>query len=441
MRHGHLLSARKAQRRSATRAVAVCIALALMVAGCVRAGLLINTHDPHAAHFTSLLSDFDDDPAITDATAWSTRRAPLLRAAFQERIYGWLPDETGAIVSERRTIRTANYPDARSVEEVTVRLAAANAQEILFRAVVFLPQGQDGASPVIIVPNFCGNEAALGFSDRALNHGAWLPERCRTLANRSVTRFIHGQNIIRPPFERLLRAGYAVVTYYPGEVVPDQPTRAAQAIARLPGQTRAPNVGAVGAWAWSISRAVDIVDADSRFDHDHVAVFGHSRFGKSALLAAALDERITAVIANQSGRLGAAPTSRNIGEPLSELTRRFPHWFPAVAQGAFADAATLDQQSLIALIAPRAVLLGGATLDRWSDPVGAYEGAETASDVYRLLGRQGLTQSSIETPDYSADITFFMRPGRHGIRDLDWTATIAFLDAHRRAPRYVAATK
>lgn len=435
MRQGNVLSA-----KSVARAAAVCVALALIVAGCVQAGLRVNTYDRHPAHFTSPLSPFGDDPAITDAADWSTRRAPLVRAAFQARIYGWLPDETGAIVSARRTIRTADYPHARSVEEITVRLPSANAEEILFRAVVFLPRGQDGASPVVIVPNFCGNDAALGLSDRTLDHGAWLPERCRTLANRSITRFIHGQNIIRPPFERLLRAGYAVVTYYPGEVVPDEPMRAAQAIARLPGQTRAPRVGAVGAWAWSISRVVDVVDADARFDRDHVAVFGHSRFGKAALLAAALDERITAVIANQSGRLGAAPTSRTIGEPLDALTRRFPHWFPAVAQGAGADTTMLDQQSLIALIAPRAVLLGGATLDRWSDPVGAYEGAKAASDVYRLLGRQGLTQASIETPDYAADITFFMRPGRHGIRNVDWTATIAFLDARRSTPRYAVVT-
>lgn len=430
---------RKPQQRRVAYAVGFWFALVLIVAGCVRSGLGVNTYDPHPAHLASLLSNFDDDPVVTEATDWSTRRAPILRAAFQERIYGWLPDELGATVTERRNIRAVNYPHARSVEEITVRLAAANAQEIQFRAVVFLPRGEGGAAPVIIIPNFCGNEAALGFSDRTLNHGAWLPERCRTLASRSVTRIVHGENIIRPPFERLLRAGYAVVTYYPGEIVPDQPLLAAQALARLPGQTRAPSVGAVGAWAWSISLAVDVIEADRRFDHNHIAVFGHSRFGKSALLAAALDERITTVIANQSGRLGAAPTSRNTGEPLSELTRRFPHWFPAVAEGARADATTLDQQFLIALIAPRTVLLGGATLDRWSDPVGAYEGAQSASSVYRLFGHQGLTQSSIETPDYSADIAFFMRPGRHGVRDVDWTATIAFLDAHRRAPAHAVA--
>lgn len=429
-----MLSNKKSQQRRVVHVVGFCLVLVLVVAGCVRSGLGVNIYDAHPGHFTSLLSNFDDDPIVRDATDWSTRRAPILRAAFQERIYGWLPDDAGAVVSERRIIRTADYPHARSVEEITVRLAAPNSSDVQFRAVVFLPKGEEGAAPVVIIPNFCGNEAALGFSDRTLNHGAWLPERCRTLVNRSVTRFLHGENIIRPPFDRLLRAGYAVVTYYPGEIVPDQPMLAAQALTRLPRQTHAPSVGAVGAWAWSISLAVDVIEADSRFDHEHVAVFGHSRFGKSALLAAALDERITAVIANQSGRLGAAPTSRNTGEPLSELTRRFPHWFPAVAQGALADAATLDQQSLIALIAPRAVFLGGATLDRWSDPVGAYEGAQSASDVYQLFGHQGLTQSSIETPDYSADITFFMRPGRHGIRAVDWTAAIAFLNAHRSAP-------
>ncbi|MFN3465727.1 MAG: hypothetical protein ACK4X1_16800, partial [Terricaulis sp.] len=232
------------------------------------------------------------------------------------------------------------------------------------------------------------------------------------------------------------RAGYAVVTFYPGEVVPDEPALAEAAIARLPGQNRGPKVGAVGAWAWSISRAVDIVAADARFDQSNVAVFGHSRFGKAALLAAALDERITAVIANQSGRLGAAPTARDVGESLDELNRRFPHWFPAVAQSARANAPNLDQDALLALIAPRAILLGGASSDRWSDPVGSYEGAAAANDVYRLFGRDGLTQSSIGTPDYGADIAFFMRPGRHGIRDLDWTAAIAFLDARRNRTRY-----
>ncbi|MBY0565997.1 MAG: hypothetical protein K2P70_01700 [Hyphomonadaceae bacterium] len=386
-----------------------------------------------------MLSRLDDDPAVTNAAEWNARRAPLLRAAFQNRIYGWLPADDGARVTTRRQIATGAYPDARSIEEVTVRLDGAGAP-VLFRAVIFLPQSNTATNaPVIIAPNFCGNEAALGFSDSALDHGAWLPSRCRTLANRTITRFIHGQNIIRPPFERLLRAGYAVVTFYPGEIVPDEPMLAAEAIARLPGQDRGPTMGAVGAWAWSISRAVDIVAADARFDHSHVAVFGHSRFGKAALLAAALDERITAVIANQSGRLGAAPSARNVGESLNELSRRFPHWFPIVAQSARENAPNLDQEALLALIAPRAILLGGASLDRWSDPVGSYEGAAATNDVYRLFGGHGLTQSSIETPDYSADIAFFMRPGRHGIRDLDWTAAIAFLDAHRNGTRYAQA--
>jgi hypothetical protein len=113
---------------------------------------------------------------------------------------------------------------------------------------------------------------------------------------------MHGDNIIRLPVATLLTAGYAVVTFSPGQVVPDDPLLASAAIERLPPSvTGGPRVGAIGAWSWSISCVTDAILTDPRLDPNRLALFGHSRFGKAALLTAALDTRIQVVIANQSG--------------------------------------------------------------------------------------------------------------------------------------------
>jgi hypothetical protein len=74
------------------------------------------------------------------------------------------------------------------------------------------------------------------------------------------------------------------------------------------------------------------------------------------------------------------------------------------------------------------VLLGGASLDRWSDPAGAFQSARTASEAYHLLGATGLDQPSMKATNLDADIAYYFRPGGHGVRQSDWTMAVAFLD-------------
>jgi hypothetical protein len=144
-----------------------------------------------------------------------------------------------------------------------------------------------------------------------------------------------------------------------------------------------------------------------------------------------MDPRIALVIANQSGRFGAAPSASPTGESLTHLRRAFPHWFPPSSQVGEDDMqAELDQHMLLALIAPRPILLGSARLDRWSDPAGSFRAAQAATPVYRLLGAVGLNQPDIETPNLDADIAVFIRGGGHGVRPVDWRMARQFLDAH-----------
>ena len=376
----------------------------------------------------SILAAFEQDAPVSDAQQWRSRRAPLLREAFAEEVYGDAPAAMDARIATRRLIDAKAFDGAGRLEEIDVEIDAPGGA-VRFALLLLTPNDLAAPAPLVITPNFCGNTAALGGRYRNVTSPRWMPERCRTLGGRMLARLLHGDNIIRPPFARLIKQGYAVACFFPFEVAPDDVRLAPTALARL--ADAGERVGAVGAWAWSFSRVIDVLEGDPRLDAQRIAAFGHSRFGKAALWAAAGDARIDLVIANQSGRLGAAPSQSRIGERLSNLARAFPHWFPALAED---ENVEVDQHQLLGLIAPRPVLLGGARMDRWSDPAGAFRAAREASDVYRLFGVSGLEQPDMTRPNFSAAIAVYLRPGGHGVRPSDWTYAIDFLDAHFDPP-------
>jgi hypothetical protein len=244
--------------------------------------------------------------------------------------------------------------------------------------------------------------------------------------------------------EAILARGFGLAAMYYGDIEPDIPGATKSGIRGTylhPGQ-EAPaegEWGAIAAWAWGLSRVVDYLETDKSVDAGRLAIVGHSRLGKTALWAGAMDTRFGIVISNNSGEGGAAISRRVFGETVADLNTRFPHWFCGNYRkysGREADM-PFDAHMLLALAAPRPLYVASAEEDRWADPRGEFLAAVAASEVYELLGRKGVGTMAMPPVNQPVGDTvrYHVRTGKHDITAYDWQQYLDFAERHFRATR------
>jgi len=256
-----------------------------------------------------------------------------------------------------------------------------------------------------------------------------------------------GQRSLFPKTDvmQFIRRGYGFATINYGDIEPDFREGLRYGIRSQylkPGQTNpAPGEwGAIAAWAWGLSRAMDYFETDSGIDAKRVAITGVSRLGKTALWTAAADPRFAMAIPSCSGQGGAALSRRNYGETIKLITlpQRYGYQFCAnyAGWGDDPNSAPMDAHMLIALMAPRPVLLQTGDTDKWSDPMGEFQAAVAAETVYELFGKKGLSVTRIPasgTPILH-DIGYYMHKGGHGMMaedgTSDWNVFLDFMDMH-----------
>ena len=138
--------------------------------------------------------------------------------------------------------------------------------------------------------------------------------------------------------------------------------------------------------------AADYLVTLPELDRNRLAVVGHSRLGKAAIVAGAFDDRFAVVIPHQAGCGGTAPSRGTVGESVKQINDRFPHWFNAKFKTYNDDTDRLpfDQNALVAPAVPRAVLFTNAADDTWANPEGQFQVLKAAAPVYALLQAGGL---------------------------------------------------
>lgn len=374
-----------------------------------------------------------DGTPVKDAATWRKKRRPEIFSLFAEQVYGKTPE--GKIKLRTEVLEMDKAAHGGLATRKQVRVWFGQAPDVPYMdLLIYTPNAAKGKVPAFLGLNFGGNHTVQPDPEIRVTK-SWVREN-----DHIATEAGRGTGASRWPVDMILKRGYAVVTAYYGDIDPDFDDgfkNGVQPLFYKPGQTRPePNEwGALGAWAWGLSRALDVLEKDKSIDASRVVLHGHSRLGKATLWAGAQDERFAIVVSNDSGEGGAALARRKFGETTARINTSFPHWFAGNYKqyNGREEAMPVDQHMLLSLIAPRPLYVNSALEDAWADPKGEFLGALGADPVYRLLGVAGLLVKEhppVEKPSLDGTIGYHIRNGKHDVTGYDWTQWMNFADRH-----------
>jgi hypothetical protein len=317
---------------------------------------------------------FNNGRRVGNKADWAKRREEL-KAMVLHYEYGHLAPAPANL--------TATEISSKKIEELDaierqLLLSMGSGKKVEFRLILTIPAGK-GLFPVVVKGDLCWGRLALSMIADTVKRGYITAEFDRT------------------------------------ELAPDSTDRTKGVFPAYPDY----DWTVLGAWAWGFHRAVDYLTTQGFVDSKHIAITGHSRGGKAALLAGALDERIALTAPNGSG-CGGAGSYRVLGEKcedIAAITSRFPYWFQPRLKDFVGrvDQLPFDQHSLKALVAPRAQLSTEGLGDLWANPMGTQTTYIAARQVYEFL-------------DVGDKIGIHFREGKHAQNEEDWKALLDFAD-------------
>ncbi len=346
-----------------------------------------------------------DGTAVTTPRQWRESRAPELKALFQHYVYGPIVVAPPLDMAWTLVSTDTNFLDGK-VTRKELRLSLKRDKEFTLKLTLLVPNNRQGAAPVFVVPH-----------PATIDNPETKPLEIR-------------------PLRLIAERGYALATFNVMEVADDVATAAP---VRIPvGESEWVQTSTLAAWAWCAFRVIDYLVTDADINPRQIAMTGHSRRGKTSLLAAAFDERIAIVIPNQAGTGGPAPSRKTNpnAETVGQINAKFPHWFNAEYKkfAGHEDRLPFDQHGLIALVAPRPVLLTVGQQDQWADPAGQFDMLKEANAVYRLLGSEGLGCAAIPPMGKLVDspLGYLIRDCKHCVDEEFWKGYLDFADKHFR---------
>jgi hypothetical protein len=364
----------------------------------------------------------NDGKRVKTAKVWWTVRHPQIVEMFDREVYGRVPAHTPAVRWEVTATKRGEDAGVATITKTLVGHVDNSAYPLIdvnLQMELTTPAKAMGPVPVILEFGFIG----------------------------------------KPPFklpppppgptwqQQLLARGWGYAVLAPNSVQADNGAGLTEGIIGLcnHGQPRKlDDWGALRAWAWGASRALDYFETDKAVDAKQVGITGHSRYGKAALIAMAYDHRFAIGYISSSGEAGAKLSRRNWGETVENIASSGEyHWmagnFLKYAGPLGWNDLPVDAHELIALCAPRPVFVSAGTLEKgdgWVDARGMFMAEAAASPVYALLGAKGLSLiefPQVLTPDIGGDLAFRQHSEGHTPTP-NWPTFIEFASRYLHAP-------
>lgn len=365
---------------------------------------------------------------INSTKEWEATRSYWIEK-FEKNIYGITPKDKIEIKSTLleskpvfngkaiREIIEISFPQYPSIQKVEM--------------LVYKPTKKLEKYNLVMGLSFRGNHAISNETDIPINK-YWASDGDYSKNHKFIEKG-RGSEKHRWPIEMAIENNVILATAYYGDIEPDHPEGWKTGIRSVLGDMKSKeNWAAVGAWAWGMSRMLDVLLEKYPINSQNIFLSGHSRIGKAAIWAAVQDTRFTHINSNDSGEGGAALYSRNFGETIYDLNSRFPHWFSKK----FADfnyapeKLRLDSHILLSLLAPRYIYVASAAEDLWADPKGEFLGLKNAEPVYKLYNvKSDLVFPEIDTPIHGV-LSYHIRSGKHDINQYDWQQYFKFMNTY-----------
>lgn len=382
---------------------------------------------------------FANGSPVKNAADWQKRRAEILEMAERE-MYGRSPARPNAMTFQVFDTDPRALGGKATRKQIRI-LFTGKSTDPYMDLLLYIPNGATKPVPTILGLNFWGNHAinadpAIRLTTNWMESGRNVYIDLTCTKNHQATDACRGQNANQWPLETMLARGYAVATFYRGDICLDSYDEFKNGVFTLYPelQNRSDNFSTIAAWAWGFSRAMDYLVTDKAIDAKRVAIFGWSRLGKAALWAGAKDTRFALLISNESGAGGVALSKRKYGEDVERLNRVFPHWFCQNFRkySNKEELLPFDQHMVVALLAPRPIYISSAEDDKGADPLGEFLAGKAADPVYRFLGTEGLPATTFPTLHQPSmgQIGYHIRSGGHEVTDYDWANYLTFMDKH-----------
>ena len=385
---------------------------------------------------------------VSTAKAWWEERRPEIVEDFDREVYGRVPTNVPKVNWELASTTRTNRGD---LPIITKRLVGHvdNSSYPLVQVDIqlTLTTPAEATMPVPLIMEFGFGGFGAGFAGRGRSgfSGTNVLGANKGLAGGGFGAGPDWQ-------EAVLGKGWGYAILLPTSVQADNGAGLTKGIIGLcnRGQSRKPDDwGALRAWAWGASRAMDYFETDKSVDARRVGIEGLSRYGKAALVAMAYDPRFAIAFVGSSGEGGAKLHRRNWGELVENLASSGEYHWMAGNFIKYAGPLTwsdlpVDSHELIALCAPRPVFIsaGSTNGDAWVDAKGMFIAAAGAGPVYELLGKRSMGTVEfppIETPLTEGEIAFRQHSGGHTTGP-NWPTFLEWAERYFRNPSRPAAT-